>query len=106
MLSSLRNISSFYLFALAVFIISLGVIMSYLVYSTDKHLSYDAAIINEAGIIRGGIQRVTKLVLSGSDQPTTNSIKEINRLMNIFIMIDERYKDSRYDFDFVKKCCY
>ena len=75
-------------------ILSLGIIMAYLVHTTAENLKYDAKIINEAGIIRGSIQRATKLVLSDSIQASDEVIKDINRLLARFISMEERYWNS------------
>jgi diguanylate cyclase (GGDEF)-like protein len=74
--------SSFYLILLSAMIFCLGIIMAFLVHVTVKDLHHDARIINEAGIIRGSIQRITKLVLSHSEQNTIEINTDIN---DIFI---------------------
>jgi len=92
--------SSIYLNLLSAFIISLGLIMAYLVYATENKLKYDAKIINETGIIRGGIQRVTKLVLSGSTQNYEKLSASINRLIEKFTA-KNGYRFRELDGDFV-----
>ena len=93
--------SSVYLYLLSVFIISLGIIMTYLVYSTENKLKYDAERINETGIIRGGIQRITKLVLSGSTLKYEIIIADINRLIEKY-SFENGSKYRELDADFVK----
>jgi len=92
--------SSVYLNLLTAFIISLGIIMAYLVYATENKLKYDAEIINETGIIRGGIQRVTKLVLSGYTQKQEKIFSDINRLINKFTS-EKGYKHRKLAGGFV-----
>lgn len=74
--------------------------MAYLVRATVEDLKYDAGIINEAGIIRGSIQRVTKLVLSDSEQSPDELIMNINRLIGRFISMEKEngYGDSEKKF--------
>lgn len=76
--------SSFYLNLLSAFVLSLGLVMGYLVYSAENNLKYDAKIINETGIIRGGIQRVTILVISGSIKKPNEISLYINLLIEKF----------------------
>lgn len=85
---------SIYLISLSAVILSLGIMMTYLVYNTVENLKYDARVINEAGIIRGSIQRVTKLVLSDSIQSSNEIIIDINRLMERFISMETGYRHS------------
>ncbi len=85
---------SIYLISLSAVILSLGIIMTYLVYHTVENLKYDARVINEAGIIRGSIQRVTKLVLSDSIQSSNEIIIDINRLIERFISMETGYRHS------------
>jgi len=75
--------------------------MAYLVYATGNNLKYDARIINETGIIRGGIQRVTKLVLSGSVQKPDETFADINRLIEKFTS-EKGYKYRELDGNFIE----
>ncbi len=83
---------SFYLISLSAVILILGIIMAYLVKISVENLKYDARIINETGIIRGSIQRVTKLVLSDSIQSSNEIIIDINRLTERFISMEKGYR--------------
>lgn len=76
---------STYLIILSFAILGLGFAMAYHVHSTVDNLVYDAKIINETGIIRGSIQRVTKLVLSNSIPEANSTSVEIERLFDHFI---------------------
>jgi len=76
---------STYLIVLSFLLLSLGFIMAYHVHSTVENLRFDAKIINETGMIRGSIQRVTKLVLSDSAELSDEITVEINRLFAHFI---------------------
>lgn len=49
------------------------------VYFVSERLKDDARVVNYAGIVRGSIQRVTKLALAGRD--TEVNIKEINSIL-------------------------
>lgn len=80
--------------SLSAVIFCLGIFMAYLVHTTVENLKYDARIINEAGIIRGSIQRVTKLVLSDSKQSSDKIIMDVNRLMKRFISMEKEYGNS------------
>lgn len=77
------------LILLSILILGLGIAMTYLVHNTVEDLWQDAEIINEAGMIRGSIQRVTKLVLSDARQSPEEIIKDINRLINRFIAMEQ-----------------
>ncbi len=67
-----------YLIILSVIIILLGIFMSYLVRINVTHLQYNAQLINETGIIRGSIQRATKLVLADSPDKAKSVINEVD----------------------------
>lgn len=62
--------------------------MAFLLHVTVKDLNQDARVINEAGIIRGSIQRVTKLVLSHSEQDTNQIIININDIFIRFLAME------------------
>ncbi len=81
---------STYLIVLSFLLLSLGFIMAYHVHSTVENLRFDAKIINETGMIRGLIQRVTKLVLSDSAELSDEITVEINRLFAHFISEQNR----------------
>jgi diguanylate cyclase (GGDEF)-like protein len=93
---------STYLILLSAVILSLGFIMAYYVHITVENLKYDARIINESGIIRGSIQRVTKLVLSDSIQSSNEIIIDVNRLIEQFISNEKGYRPSRSEENIVK----
>lgn len=82
-----HNKPSAYLILLSSIILILGIFMLVLVYTTEESLHSDAKLINEAGIVRGSIQRVTKLVLSDPMHPPNKTIFEnIDDLLNNLIM--------------------
>ncbi len=64
--------------------------MSYLVHINIDQLEYNAKLINETGIIRGSIQRATKLIFAGK---TKKAIKIINNIDN---KIETILKDMSY----------
>ncbi|MCD4706936.1 MAG: GGDEF domain-containing protein [Candidatus Sabulitectum sp.] len=80
---------SSFLIVLALIILGLGVLMALYVNNTARSLRFDAKIINETGIVRGAIQRVTKLVLSNSYQRSDEIFIEINCLFDHFISEDD-----------------
>ena len=80
---------STYLIVLSFVILSLGFVMAFYVHNTVENLKFDAKIINETGIIRGSIQRVTKLVLSDSQELSNEITGEINSLFDHFITEDD-----------------
>ncbi len=87
-----RRRPSTYLIILALIILGLGLIMAYYVNSTFENLRYDARIINETGIIRGAIQRVSKLALSDSTCMYRHVIVEINELIEQFVSREVGYR--------------
>lgn len=89
----LHKKSSFYLILLSAMIFCLGILMAFLVHVSVKDLNHDARIINEAGIIRGAIQRVTKLTLSNSGQATEDIHTSINDIFIRFLAMENDSKD-------------
>ncbi|MBF0204923.1 MAG: hypothetical protein HQK67_11605 [Desulfamplus sp.] len=57
--------TSTYLIILAVILLLINFVMVLFVFRTVKFLQNDAQRINQMGTIRGSIQRITKLELSG-----------------------------------------
>jgi len=76
---------STYLIILSSIIIFLGLIMSFLVFDNVSRLEYNAKLINETGIIRGSIQRATKLMLYGEIEKASKIIEKINKKLKIII---------------------
>ena len=72
---------STYLIILAGLIIGIGIIMALLTNDTINNLKNDAKIINRTGIIRGSIQRATKLTIAGKQEKVKEVINEINLLI-------------------------
>lgn len=72
---------STYLIFLTVFLLIINAVMIFFIFYTVKTLENDASIINRMGVIRGSIQRVTKLELSGNRSHYTNLIKETDQLI-------------------------
>jgi diguanylate cyclase (GGDEF)-like protein len=92
-----HNKLSTYLIVLSAVVLSLGIIMSYLVYLTVQNLKYDAGLINQAGVVRGSIQRVTKLVLADADVSAVPIVLDINRLLERFVAIENGFTDVEVD---------
>jgi len=90
-----HKISSSHLIMLGVIILCLGFIMTYFIYSTIERLKYDASLINNTGIIRGSIQRVTKLVLDNPTQLPSDLITDINNLMESIVSNNQTHKRFR-----------
>ncbi len=80
---------STYLILLASIMLSLGCIMAYFVHITVKNLKNDARLINETGVVRGSIQRVTKIVLSDSIQASNEIFIDINNLIDQFLSMEK-----------------
>lgn len=60
-------------------LIFLTAVLMYLTYNTNQVLENDAYVINTAGIVRGSIQRLTKLELEGCDQVCGEIAKTIDQ---------------------------
>ncbi|RJR18652.1 MAG: GGDEF domain-containing protein, partial [Nitrospiraceae bacterium] len=69
------NLLTFVSFILFVIVFSNGLF----IYSISERLKNDAKAVNDAGIVRGSIQRVTKLALAGMDP--SDKIREINSML-------------------------
>lgn len=79
------NRISTYLIYFIFVLLGLGLGMTYLVYHTVEALHGDAAAINNMGIIRGSIQRATKLRLAGDPEASAEVVHTIDTLMASFI---------------------
>lgn len=77
--------SSSFLIVIAIIILGLGFSMAYYVRSAVEDLKFDAKIINETGIIRGSIQRVTKVVVSDPADFPLDMICEVDDVFSHFI---------------------
>lgn len=77
-----------YLILLSAVILCLGLVMAYLVNATIDNLKYDAGLINKTGFVRGSIQRVTKLVLSDTNQSPDKIIADINLTLGLFAYVN------------------
>lgn len=76
--------------------------MLFFVFQTVKMLENDANTINEMGIIRGSIQRITKIKISGQEKTSSHVIEDIDALINQTITITEKEKNlfSRGEYKF------
>jgi diguanylate cyclase (GGDEF)-like protein len=63
-----KNYISSLLLSLSVLLLLLMAVLIYLTYNTNKVIRNDAYIINTTGIIRGSIQRLSKMELAGCTQ--------------------------------------
>jgi len=62
-------------------LILINVVMIFFIFHTVKVLENNASIVNRMGVIRGSIQRITKLELSGNRNHYTNLIEETDQLI-------------------------
>ena len=77
--------------------------MAIFVYRTVENLKDDARIINHAGVVRGSIQRLTKLELSDPVQSNEELIGKIDNLIENFFLMDEGYKAGGSGKELVKR---
>lgn len=90
-----RNRPSTILVLLASIIFSLGLLAAFIAYRTAEGLRYDASIINNAGIIRGSIQRAAKQTLSDTpEQSTSRVIDTIDNLLESFLSDRKGYGEK------------
>jgi diguanylate cyclase (GGDEF)-like protein len=94
---------SVYLILLSGLILCLGVVMLFLVNITEKSLHSDAKMINEAGIVRGSIQRITKLVLFDITPNYRAIFDDINYLLDSLIIKNTGDQGSQYQQALLEK---
>lgn len=85
-----RRKPSKYLITLSLILLAIGLTMFGLVYQAEQSLRHDARILNEAGIVRGSIQRITKLVLYEPGNLNPQLISQTDRLLRRFIDDEHR----------------
>jgi len=64
-----------------------------------SELKDDGYIINQSGVIRGSIQRISKFVLA--DKECKDQIQKVDKLINNFIEESDRYKHKGYSKNFL-----
>ncbi len=74
--------------------------MCYLVKENVSYLQYNAALINKTGIIRGSIQRATKLIFCNQSKKATDVIGNIDKMINKIVHEAEVREELKL---FVKK---
>lgn len=79
---------SIYLITLSLVLLLVGLAMFGLVYQAEQSLRHDARIINEAGIVRGSIQRLTKLAVDNPGADSGEITAQIDALMARFMAED------------------
>ncbi len=82
------NRPSTILIALSGFVLVLGISLAYIVLITANDLRQDASIINTAGLVRGGMQRLSKTTLSERLENNDELIAELDNLVlqiNIYV---------------------
>lgn len=72
---------STYLIYLTVFLLLINVVMILFIFHTVKVLEDDASVINHMGLVRGSIQRVAKLEVSGIRSLYSNLIEDTDSLI-------------------------
>lgn len=77
--------TSYLLLLLSITMIIIIIFMSYYTHHRFSILSGDAELINQVGIIRGSIQRASKLHLSGNKQKKEIVCKEVNRIFEKYL---------------------
>lgn len=84
-----------------IMIVSLHVIMilinGYFVFSTQMLLKDDARLINEAGLLRGNVQRVSKLAIAGMD--ASAEVETVDKGLHLF-MADASHKVRGVEVEF------
>ena len=80
-----QKTASSILIGLSIILLLLNLVLVYLAYVTTLNLRADAYVINTAGIIRGSIQRLTKLELNGCGQTCDKITKNIDDHIDEFI---------------------
>lgn len=91
---------STYLIFLTIFLLIINVVMIYFIFQTVKVLKNDASVINNMGIIRGSVQRITKLEISGNRIDYSNLIEETDRQIESLIADNKRLFSSKEYNDF------
>lgn len=94
------NSTSTYLIFLASFLLVINLTMLFFVFQTVKMLENDANTINEIGIIRGSIQRITKIKISGQEDSSSHIIEGIDALVHKIISGKEKNLFSRGEYKF------
>jgi len=81
-------------------LILINVVMIFFIFHTVKVLENDASIVNRMGVIRGSIQRITKLELSGNRNHYTNLIEETDQLIESLLEDKKLVFFAKYYTDF------
>ena len=89
---------STYLIFLTIFLLLINIVMIYFIFQTVKVLESDASIINRMGIIRGSIQRITKLEISGNQNSYSEIIVDKNLIIEIDLQIKSLLEDEKLLF--------
>ncbi len=82
---------SVYLILLSAVILLLGVVLVYFSQFTEKVIKHDAQVINEAGIVRGSIQRATKLLLVRENGEVIALMAEVQESISRFFSMEGKY---------------
>ncbi len=88
------------LIVLSVLILVLGIGLAFFLAYTAHDLRHDAGIINDAGSVRGGIQRLSKLVISDGYSNQAELIAEIDNLILQLNVLASSYKRNGTDHRF------
>ncbi len=82
---------SVYLILLSAVILLLGVVLVYFSQFTEKVIKHDAQVINEAGIVRGSIQRATKLLVARENGEVIALMAEVQESISRFFSMEGKY---------------
>jgi diguanylate cyclase (GGDEF)-like protein len=95
-----KNYISSLLLGLSILLFLLMLVLMYLTFSTNKVLRNDAYIINTTGIVRGSIQRLTKMELAGCTQVCEDIVEtidfHISDILNMSRMDAFQNKDNQF----------
>ncbi len=82
---------SVYLILLSAVILLLGIALVYFSQFTEKVIKHDARVINEAGIVRGSIQRATKLLFVRKNGEVIELMSEVQESLSRFFSMEGKY---------------
>ncbi|GAA5316688.1 MAG: hypothetical protein AseanaTS_18920 [Candidatus Pelagadaptatus aseana] len=92
---------SFYLILMSAMTLVIGVFAVFLIHKAEGYLQDDARIINQAGLIRGGIQRITKIIMINPDLVSQSEMDNIDDRLNYFLDVEDQYvyrKEGALDY--------
>lgn len=82
---------SFYLILMTAMTLIIGVAAVFLIHKAEGYLQDDARIINQAGLVRGSIQRITKTAMINPEVITPEHFESIEQRLNYFLQVEDQY---------------